>query len=166
MAEFTKGAIIALIGGAIAVIAAFLPWWTINLPYYIVNIKFHLSPLLGLRQIGFPYYLFPPSTYSPLLIVGGLLALAGGALGALTIVKKPLGIVGGCVALGGVVLFIIIKAITPFDMGMLQIEGLFGSTTFYYYVSFDLRWFLTYGSFVACAGGVLAIVGAAMHSEL
>jgi hypothetical protein len=162
MVEWTTHEKLSLLGCVVVIIGSLLPWWSftekdlgLTLSFININpITGHASPITFVLSSD---YLYPAA---------GVIALAGAVL-LFEALKKPwLGVLGGSLALFGLVFFMIL-----IQLDVPNIAGYLGppQTNAFVYISFlknygipgyglTLDIYVTYGSIIVLAGGIIGIL--------
>ncbi len=136
-----------LITGALTLIGACLPWWTV------IDIFLDTKTTVGFNP------LFSGSEYiptTPLSTVVGIITMIGGVLLFAGLKNRNLGILGGFIALVGVILFIPVFYIDDIGGTIVMGEslGLFDQFTIGYH---NLTTYLGYGWYLALIGAIMGI---------
>ena len=173
-----NGKVVAIIGAAVGiasvllslVVPEFLSWY-----HYEIDLGPYGSG--GLYLTAFGNIISDPTggpefDVATLILIGGILVLAGAALcivGGLT-EKKPLGIIGGILMILGptMLIFDLVGQVSEFSEYMQNLSDyadsniFFGSYSYtYYYLSANFVWGLWIGFFIAYAGGIIGLIGGA-----
>jgi len=169
----TKLNVVGIIGGIIAFVSLFFPWWTMTLsvtvsmssasetisiyPYRIATIVQLASGNFATTQVDIWY----GWVALVLLVIGGLLGLAG------SIRQKTKGpvVVGGILALLAVIIFVVGLQNDLSNSAVLSgwpAMGLFGSGTF---GMFNYSAYLSYGFWLALAAAIIMLVASLKRRE-
>lgn len=171
-----KGKIVAIIGAAIGIasvllslaIPAFFSWYRMELSGYGTTYGVYLTGF-GTIVEDFPAYYPVPTDMITMVMIGGILVLAGAGLcivGGAT-EMKVLGIIGGIVMIVGptMLIFELMGEFSDFSEGLANMVDFYDKSIFFGSVSpapgITRVWGLWVGYFIAYAGGVIGLIGGA-----